>query len=107
MGRSQGSSTVWFNDQDVHDHAKIVEWAAAQPWCDGNVVTFGTSYYGITQPQVAARKPPALRAFFTIEMCTDCFRHIVMFGGAPQAYFLSLWAGGTLQRPRRNSMFPR
>jgi uncharacterized protein len=43
MGRSQGTSTVYFSDQDVADHAKIIEWAAAQPWCDGNVVTFGTS----------------------------------------------------------------
>jgi uncharacterized protein len=55
MGRSEGTSTVYFNDQDVADHAKIIEWAAEQPWCDGNVVTFGTSYYGITNP----RSPPS------------------------------------------------
>jgi uncharacterized protein len=106
MGRSQGSSTVWFNDQDVEDHATIIEWAAAQPWCDGNVVTFGTSYYGITQPQVAAKKPPALRAFFTIEMCTDFFRHIVMFGGTPQAYFLSLWTGGNFTEAQEKLHVP-
>jgi putative CocE/NonD family hydrolase len=106
MGRSQGSSTVWFSDQDVEDHAKIIEWAAAQPWCDGNVVTFGTSYYGITQPQVAAKKPPALKAFFAIEMCTDFFRHIVMFGGAPQAYFLSLWTGGNFTESQEKLRVP-
>jgi putative CocE/NonD family hydrolase len=93
MGRSQGESIVYFNDTDVEDHAKAIEWAAAQPWCDGNVVLFGTSYYGITQPQVAAKDPPALRGFFTIEMCTDYFRQIVMFGGAPQIDFLALWMG--------------
>jgi uncharacterized protein len=94
MGRSQGTSAEWFNDQDVEDHAKLIEWAAAQPWCDGNVVTFGTSYYGVTQPQVAARQPGGLKGFFTIEMCTDYFRHIVMYGGTPQVYFLALWMGG-------------
>ncbi len=78
MGRSQGTSTEWFNDQDVEDHAKLIEWAAAQPWGDGNVVTFSTSYYGVTQPQVAARQPSALKGFCTIEMCTDYFRHIVI-----------------------------
>lgn len=94
MGRSQGESAIFFNDTDVEDHAKVIAWAAQQPWCDGNVVLFGTSYYGITQPHVAAAKqPPALKGFFTIEMCTDYFRQIVMFGGAPQVDFLALWMG--------------
>ncbi|MCU1322998.1 MAG: Acyl esterase [Acidobacteriaceae bacterium] len=93
MGRSEGESVVFFNGTDVEDHAKAIAWAAAQPWCDGNVVLFGTSYYGMTQPDVAVRQPPALRGFFSIEMCTDYFRHIVMFGGAPQIDFLALWMG--------------
>jgi uncharacterized protein len=94
MGRSQGESVIFFNEQDVSDHAKVIEWAGRQPWCDGNVVTFGTSYYGITQAEVATRQPAGLRGFFTIEMCTDYFRQIVMFGGTPATYFLSLWLGG-------------
>ena len=44
MGRSQSESVIFFNDHDAEDHAKIIGWAAVQPWCDGNVVTFGTSY---------------------------------------------------------------
>jgi putative CocE/NonD family hydrolase len=93
MGRSQGESVAFFNDVDVEDHAKVIAWVAAQPWCDGNVVLFGTSYYGIVQPQVAAKQPPALRGFFSIEMCTDFFRHIAMFGGGSQPDFLALWMG--------------
>ncbi len=83
------------NHTDVEDHAKVIQWAAAQPWCDGQVVLFGTSYYGLTQPQVARLRPPALKGFFTNEMCTDFFRHIAMFGGAPQPDFFSLWMGRT------------
>ena len=93
MGRSQGESIAFFNDTDVEDHAKVIAWTAAQAWCDGNVVLFGTSYYGIVQPQVAAKPPPALKGFFSIEMCTDYFRHISMFGGGPQVDFLALWMG--------------
>ena len=96
MGRSQGESIVFFNDTDVEDHARVIAWAAAQPWCDGNVVLFGTSYYALAAVQVAAKRPPALRAFFINEMCTDFFRHIVMFGGAPQIDFLTLWMGANL-----------
>ena len=93
MGRSQGESGVFFNDTDVEDHAKTIAWIAQQPWCDGNVVLFGTSYYGMTKPQVAIHAPPALKGFFAIEMCTDYFRHIMMFGGGPQPDFLALWMG--------------
>jgi putative CocE/NonD family hydrolase len=93
MGRSGGGDAVYLNDTDVADHAKVIAWAAAQPWCDGRVVLFGTSYYGMTQPQVARLRPPALRGFFANEMCTDFFRHIAMFGGAPQPDFFALWMG--------------
>ncbi len=93
MGRSGGADSVYLNDTDVEDHAKVIQWAADQPWCDGQVLLFGTSYYGMTQPQVARLRPPALRGFFTNEMCTDFFRHIAMFGGAPQPDFFSLWMG--------------
>lgn len=93
MGRSGGEDAVYLNDTDVGDHAKVIQWAAAQPWCDGQVVLFGTSYYGLTQPQVARLHPPALKGFFTNEMCTDYFRHIAMFGGVPQPDFFALWMG--------------
>ncbi|HQS46950.1 MAG: acyl esterase [Rhizobiales bacterium 24-66-13] len=93
MGRSGGADAVYLNDTDVEDHAKVIQWAAAQPWCDGQVVLFGTSYYGLTQPQVARLRPPALKGFFANEMCTDFFRHIAMFGGAPQPDFFALWMG--------------
>ena len=93
MGRSQGDSVVFFNETDVDDHVAVIEWAADQPWCDGNVVLFGTSYYAVVQPQVAARQPRGLRAFFANGTDTDFFRQIVMYGGAPQVDFLTLWMG--------------
>jgi len=47
----------------------------------------------MSQPQVAARRPPALKAFFANEICTDFYRQLAQFGGVPNLYFLSLWAG--------------
>ena len=46
-GHSQGESRVFFNDTDVPDHEVVIEWAARQPWSDGNVVMFGASYYAM------------------------------------------------------------
>jgi len=93
MGRSQGESGVFFNSTDVDDHVAVIEWCAEQPWCDGNVVLFGTSYYAMVQPEVAVRRPPSLKAFFANGLDTDYFRQVVMFGGAPQVDFLTLWMG--------------
>lgn len=93
MGISGGETEVFFNDRDVDDHEKIIAWAAEQPWCNGEVVLFGTSYYGCVQPMVAARRPPALKAFFCNEICTDYFRQIVAFGGTPNVYFFNVWMG--------------
>jgi putative CocE/NonD family hydrolase len=93
MGRSGGEYAVYLNDVDSEDYAKVIQWASEQDWCDGQVVLFGTSYYGLTQLQVARLRPPALKGFFAIETCTDYFRHIGMFGGAPQPDFFALWMG--------------
>jgi uncharacterized protein len=39
-------------------------------------------------------------------MCTDYFRHIVMFGGTPQAAFLSLWMGGNFTDSQEKLQVP-
>lgn len=93
MGASGGETEVFFGAREVADHEQVIAWAAAQPWCNGEVVLFGTSYYGCTQPMVAARRPPALKAFFCNEICTDYFRQIAAFGGTPNIDFLSVWMG--------------
>ncbi|HET6394753.1 MAG TPA: CocE/NonD family hydrolase [Blastococcus sp.] len=93
VGRSTGERTDLFSLRDVQDHERAIAWAAEQPWCNGEVMLFGTSYYAMTQLAVAARRPSALRAFFANEVTTDIFRHIYQFGGVPASYFLGVWAG--------------
>ena len=93
VGASEGEPGVFFGSQDVDDHYRCIAWAAEQPWCDGDVVLFGTSYYGMVQPLVAVRRPPALKAFFCNEICTDYHRHVFYFGGVFGLYFVNIWAG--------------
>ena len=106
MGRSQGESGVFFNSTDVDDHVAVIEWCAKQPWCDGNVVLFGTSYYAMVQPEVAVRRPPSLKAFFANGLDTDYFRQVVMFGGAPQVDFLTLWMGANFTETQEKLHLP-
>jgi len=45
-----------------HDGFDTITWAAAQPWSNGEVGTFGLSYPGAVQWLAALESPPALKA---------------------------------------------
>ena len=59
-GVSEGEYHQFVNDAE--DGYDSVEWAAAQPWCDGNVGMYGLSYLGATQMLAAIMQPPHLKA---------------------------------------------
>jgi len=59
---SEGTWRPYGNEaQDAYD---TVEWAAAQPWSDGNVGLYGACALGWTAIQGAVEAPPHLRAVF-------------------------------------------
>lgn len=45
--------------EDIYD---LIEWIAAQPWCDGNVGMMGPSSYSAAQIAIGANPPPHLKA---------------------------------------------
>lgn len=47
--------------QDGHD---TILWVGEQPWCNGKVGTFGTSYMAVTQSSLATTNPPYLASMF-------------------------------------------
>jgi len=49
-------------ENEGRDGYDTIEWAAVQPWSDGNVGTFGLSYPGAVQWLAAVENPPHLRA---------------------------------------------
>ncbi|MDD7941048.1 CocE/NonD family hydrolase C-terminal non-catalytic domain-containing protein [Actinomycetospora lutea] len=46
------------------------------------------------------RRPPALRAFFANEICTDFVRQFQQFAGVPNSFFLALWLGANFTDAR-------
>lgn len=44
-----GGTFGFFDAQERRDMYDLVEWVAAQPWCDGNVGMIGISYFAMTQ----------------------------------------------------------
>ena len=45
---------------DPNDGYDVLEWIGKQPWCNGKVGTFGTSYVGGTQHALALSGAPHL-----------------------------------------------
>ncbi|MBI3373716.1 MAG: CocE/NonD family hydrolase [Betaproteobacteria bacterium] len=76
--------------QDGYD---IIEWMAAQPWCDGNCGMFGMSYFAVMQYMVAAQQPPHLKAIVPYEALTDRYRQSVYHGGILNEGFWHQWWG--------------
>ena len=58
--RSDGEFRPYENEG--RDGFDTIEWAAQQPWSDGNVGTFGLSYPGAVQWLAAMESPPHLKA---------------------------------------------
>jgi putative CocE/NonD family hydrolase len=61
-GRHASEGTFKPHVQETDDGLDAFAWAAAQPWSNGVLGTFGGSYLGATQWLPAREQPPALRA---------------------------------------------
>jgi uncharacterized protein len=74
-GESDGHLADEYLAQEQDDGVDVIAWIAAQPWCNGVVGMQGKSWGGFNALQIAARRPPALKAiittFFTDNRYTD------------------------------------
>ena len=77
--------------QSIQDVYEAVEWAARQPWCDGNVGMTGVSHFSRVSKRVAALNPPHLRAIFSPYGWTDMYRDLYYHGGIFNHGFMSHW----------------
>ncbi len=71
---------------DAYD---LIEWMAAQPWCDGNVGMIGISDFGRGQMIAAMTQPPHLKAIFPYDPGNFSFRDLHP-GGVMHAFMLGL-----------------
>ena len=63
------------------DAIGVIEWLAAQPWCDGKVGMTGISWGGFNALQVAAHRPSALKAIITLCASDDRYADDAHFMG--------------------------
>jgi putative CocE/NonD family hydrolase len=80
--------------QEPHDGYDTIEWVAAQPWCDGQVGTYGFSYPGATQLLAATQSPPHLKAMAPAMTASTYDEGWTYHGGALHLAFVLSWAAG-------------
>jgi putative CocE/NonD family hydrolase len=79
---SEGAFTAWENDgRDAHD---TLTWAAAQPWSNGRIGTWGRSYGALVQWQLAHLGHPNLECVAPHVIHDDYFWDGYWTGGAFQ-----------------------
>jgi len=83
LGNSSGVAWEAIDPRENKDGAEVVEWAAQQPWCDGNVGMWGISYGGVTSLETASERPPHLKAIVPIYASVDVYHDFINPGGCP------------------------
>lgn len=80
-GESDGLCMDEYLLQEQDDALEVIDWISKQPWCDGNVGMMGKSWGGFNSLQVAARRPPALRAIICVGFTDDRFNQDIHYKG--------------------------
>lgn len=65
-GDSEGHMPDMYADHELSDARHVIEWIAAQSWCDGSVGMFGTSWGGTASLQANLDAPGPLKAIIAV-----------------------------------------
>jgi putative CocE/NonD family hydrolase len=96
-GDSDGVLTDEYSAQEHADALEVIDWISHQPWCSGAVGMTGISWSGFNSLQVAALRPPALKAIITACSTDDRYDNDVHYlGGIPLAYYMLPWASALM-----------
>ena len=80
-GDSEGTLLGEYLPQEQDDALQVIAWIAAQPWSTGMIGMFGKSWGGFNALQVAARRPPALKAILTLYSSDDRYTDDIHYVG--------------------------
>ncbi|GHJ30132.1 CocE/NonD family hydrolase [Streptomyces hygroscopicus] len=82
-GESEGVLTDEYLEGEQSDAEEVLAWLAEQPWCDGTTGMMGISWGAFAALQVAARRPPSLRAIVIASFTDDRYADDMHYmGGA-------------------------
>ena len=80
-GDSEGLLLDEYSQVEQLDAVHVIAWIAEQDWCDGKVGMMGISWGGFNSLQVAARRPPALKAIISACASDDLYDNNMHYMG--------------------------
>ncbi|MCW8840023.1 MAG: CocE/NonD family hydrolase, partial [Gammaproteobacteria bacterium] len=72
-GESEGVLVDQYRQQEMDDGYEVIHWLSEQRWCNGSVGMMGISWGGFNSLQIAAMRPPALKAIITACSTDDLY----------------------------------
>ena len=90
-GASFGTRRGEYTPTEVMDAKDVVNWMVAQPWCDGAIGSYGTSYEGTTAELLCATQHPAVKAVIPGWSDFDVYRSPVRPYGMLASSFIKKW----------------
>ncbi len=101
-GESEGVIDGEYTPRELSDAVEVIEWIAAQSWSNGNVGMMGISWGGFNSLQVAALKPPALKAVISIASTVDRYNDDIHYKNGTQLSTQLSWAATMLAYQSRS-----
>ncbi|UDL91863.1 CocE/NonD family hydrolase [Mesorhizobium sp. PAMC28654] len=91
-GDSDGDLADEYLPLEQEDACEIIAHLAALPWCNGNVGMTGISWGGFNALQVAARRPPALKAIIANCATDDRYADDIHYMGGALLTEQEMWS---------------
>lgn len=91
-GESDGVIDGEYTPRELSDAVEVIEWIASQGWSNGSVGMMGISWGGFNGLQVAALKPPALKAVISIASTVDRYNDDIHYKNGTHLSVQFSWA---------------
>ncbi|MCY4109431.1 MAG: CocE/NonD family hydrolase [Chloroflexi bacterium] len=104
-GRWDSDGVYYPFRHEADDGSDTQQWIGEQPWSNGKIGTYGSSYGGMVQWQAASRANPHLACMAPRVAPSDFWDHWVYSHGAFQLGFMGTWGMTTNSRTNQNIDF--
>lgn len=101
-GESDGVIDGEYTELELANACELIAWIAAQPWSNGSVGMMGISWGGFNCLQVAALRPPALKAVISIASTTDRYNDDIHYKNGCHLSAQLSWAATMLAYQSRS-----
>lgn len=101
-GESDGVIDGEYTELELTNACELIAWIAEQPWSNGSVGMMGISWGGFNSLQVAALRPPALKAVISIASTTDRYNDDIHYKNGCHLSAQLSWAATMLAYQSRS-----